>query len=252
MGNNPSRVIFRQLFDAESSTYSYLLADGTSALLIDPVYEQVERDAKLIKELGLDLKYCLNTHVHADHITGSGLLKKHFPECKSVLGEKGNPKAFADIKVPEGTVFKMESIELEFRSTPGHTSGCHTFVWLNKNIAFTGDALLVRGCGRTDFQEGNSRTLYESVWNKIFSLPDETLLYPAHDYKGLTVTSVAEEKKFNPRLTKSENEFDDIMKNLNLPYPKKIDSSLPANLVDGRFEMLSEEDLKKVNPPPKI
>ena len=233
-------ILFRQLYDADSSTYTYLLASGTSALLIDPVIEQVERDALILKELGLDLKYCLNTHVHADHITGSGLLKKHFPNCKSVLGETGNANAGADIKIADGAVFKMEGIELEFRSTPGHTSGCHTFVWLNKNIAFTGDALLIRACGRTDFQGGDARKLYESVWGKIFALPDNTLLYPAHDYKGRTVTSVKEEKKYNPRLTKSEDEFENIMKNLNLPYPKKIDESLPANLVDGRLELLNK------------
>jgi sulfur dioxygenase len=145
------RFIFRQLFDAESSTYTYILGhSGTKqALLIDPVLEQIERDAVLINELGLDLKFAINTHVHADHITGSGLLKKLFPNCQSVLGKIGNEKALADIKVDDGAILKMDPVELEFRSTPGHTSGCHSLVWHSQRIVFTGDTVLIRGCGRT-------------------------------------------------------------------------------------------------------
>lgn len=247
-----SAVVFRQLFDLESSTYTYLLGDlqTKQALLIDPVLEQTERDAKLLKEMGLELKFALNTHVHADHITGSGLLKqRHFPGMMSVLGKHGNDAAMADVRVGDGESIKMGEVEIEFRSTPGHTNGCHTFVYHKGGMAFTGDAVLVRGCGRCDFQDGSSPGLYASVWNKILSLPEDFLLYPAHDYKGHTVSSVGEEKKFNPRLTKNVEEFTKIMEGLNLPYPKKIDASVPMNKVCGLYELLSEEDKKKIPEP---
>ncbi|CAF4831054.1 unnamed protein product [Pieris macdunnoughi] len=226
---------FRQLFDHESSTYTYLLGDTSNkeAVLIDPVYEHAERDANLIKELGFKLVYAMNTHMHADHITGTGKLKSLLPGTKSVIG-KGSG-ALADIYLKDGDVVRFGSHQLWAAATPGHTNGCFTYISHEQCMAFTGDALLIRGCGRTDFQEGSSETLYKSVHDRIFTLPDHFILYPAHDYKGLTSTSVGEEKKYNPRLTKPLDEFVKIMEGLNLPYPKKIDESLPANRVCGVF-----------------
>ncbi|KAK3880218.1 hypothetical protein Pcinc_015287 [Petrolisthes cinctipes] len=236
-----NNMIFRQLFDRESCTYTYLLADNTTkeAVLIDPVIELAERDAKLVQELGLNLKYVMNTHMHADHITGTGLLKKLVPGCKSLIAKMSGAKA--DIHVEHGDKVTFGEHHLEVRGTPGHTSGCITYVSHSHKMAFTGDALLVRGCGRTDFQEGSPDTLYHSVHSQILSLPSEFILYPAHDYKGQTATTVAEEKQFNPRLTKNKEEFNDIMNNLGLAYPKKIDVSLPANKVCGLHDL--PEDL---------
>jgi sulfur dioxygenase len=236
------------MYDQETSTYTYLLGDSETkeCLLIDPVLEQIDRDAQVIKELGLDLKYGLNTHVHADHITGTGVMKqKHFPKMQSVLGEAGNEKAKADIKLKDGDVLRLGSISLEFRSTPGHTNGCHTIVDHDHKLIFTGDTVLIRGCGRTDFQQGDAKKLYSVVWEKVFSLPEDFYIYPAHDYKGRMVSTVAEEKKHNPRLTKTVDEFVNIMNNLNLPYPKKIDASVPANLVCGLHELLPSEEKTK-------
>ncbi|CAF2710800.1 unnamed protein product [Rotaria sp. Silwood2] len=230
--------MLRQLFEPESSTYTYLLADLTTkeALIIDPVIDTVERDAKLIQQLGLKLRYAVNTHVHADHITGSGKLKTLFPECKSVLSDKSGAKA--DIYVKDGEFIKIgESsktpLTLECRATPGHTNGCMSFVWHDYGAVFTGDTLLIRGCGRTDFQQGSSDTLYTSIQTKLFILPDYYLVYPGHDYTGQTCSSILEEKTHNPRLTKSREEFIEIMANLKLSYPKQIDKALPANLVCG-------------------
>lgn len=225
--------IFRQLLEYKSFTYTYLLADPETkeAILIDPVLETVDRDVKLVGDMGLTLKYGVNTHVHADHITGTGKIKEKIPTCKSVISAAG--KAKADVLLKEGDKIKFGRFELEARSTAGHTNGCMTFVWHEKGMVFTGDALLIRGCGRTDFQEGDAGLLYENVHKKILSLPANFQLYPAHDYTGQTVTAVAEEKQYNPRLTKPKNEFIEIMKNLNLPYPKQIDQALPANLVCG-------------------
>nr|CDS32371.1 zinc finger protein 84 [Hymenolepis microstoma] len=223
--------IFRQLFEKASSTFTYLIGDAKSkqGLLIDPVLETAERDAKLVNELGLELRYVIDTHVHADHVTGAASMKKLFgPTCKSVISEASGVKA--DIMVKAAEVLKCGNIELECRSTPGHTRGCFTYVLHSARSAFTGDTLLIRGCGRTDFQEGSSEQLYESVHSQIFSLPEDYLLFPAHEYSGRMMTTVAEEKKFNPRLTKSPEEFVEIMKNLNLPYPKQIDRAVPLNL----------------------
>jgi len=236
MANSAQPVIFRQLFDAQfgSSTYTYLLADPETkdAVLIDPVVELVDRDLQFVKELGLNLVYGINTHCHADHITGTGELKKKVPGMKSGIAEASGAKA--DIFYKPGDTIKVGSIEIEVRATPGHTSGCISFYTkANGGMVFTGDAVLIRGCGRTDFQEGDSTTLYKSVHEQIFTLPDSTKLYPAHDYKGRTVSTVGEEKAHNPRLSKSLEEFVEIMANLNLPYPKKIDASLPANLQCG-------------------
>lgn len=226
-------TVFRQLFEHKSYTYTYLLADKESneAVLIDPVVETVDRDVRLVFDLGLKLVYAMNTHVHADHITGTGRIKKYIPQCRSVIAEVS--KAQADVKINPGDKIKFGKFELEVRSTPGHTDGCLTFVWHDKQMAFTGDALLIRGCGRTDFQQGNSETLYKSVHSQILSLPDDYYLYPAHDYTGQTVTTVGEEKAHNPRLTKPMEQFVQIMDNLNLPYPKQIDAALPANMVCG-------------------
>ncbi|XP_076037638.1 persulfide dioxygenase ETHE1, mitochondrial [Oratosquilla oratoria] len=235
-----------QLFDRDSCTYTYLIADTESreAVLVDPVIELAERDAKEIRELDLQLKYVINTHVHADHITGSGLLKKFFPDCSSIISKASG--AEADVLVGPGDNIKVGQVNLEVRSTPGHTNGCVTYVWHDQEIAFTGDALLIRGCGRTDFQEGNSKTLYHSVHSQILSLPEHYHLFPAHDYLGRTVTTVKQEKEFNPRLTKSIEEFVEIMDGLGLPYPRKIDVSLPANKVCGLYNL--PEDLEeKVN-----
>jgi len=231
-------LLFRQLFDKESWTYTYILADEDTreAIIIDPVIDQVERDIKMIEQNDLKLKYALNTHVHADHITGSGVLKRRISAVQSAISLVSGGKA--DVYLSHGSQLSFGRHTLEARSTPGHTSGCMSFLLSDAGLAFTGDALLIRGCGRTDFQEGDAATLYESVWREIFSLPDATLLYPAHDYVGLSVTSVKEEKAHNPRLTKSKEGFIEIMNNLNLPYPKQIDKSLPANLVCGLQESL--------------
>ncbi|XP_053608897.1 persulfide dioxygenase ETHE1, mitochondrial [Plodia interpunctella] len=231
-GNN---FFFRQLFDTVSSTYTYLLGDTKTreAVLIDPVLEHAQRDADLVNQLGFSLIYALNTHMHADHITGTGKLKALLPGARSGIGKASG--AQADVYLEEGQVVTFGCHQLLAASTPGHTNGCMTYICHEQGIAFTGDTLLIRGCGRTDFQEGSSEALYNSVHKKIFTLPDYYTLYPAHDYKGQTATTVAEEKKYNPRLTKPLDEFVDIMKNLNLPYPKMIDKAIPANKVCGLF-----------------
>jgi glyoxylase-like metal-dependent hydrolase (beta-lactamase superfamily II)/rhodanese-related sulfurtransferase len=231
-------VIFRQLFDPESSTYTYLLADSETreALIIDSVYEQVRRDLALLQELNLNLLYTLETHVHADHVTGAWSLKQHTGSriaLSAVSGAEG-----ADRYLEHGEKVEFGKHYLEARATPGHTNGCMTFVIDDRSMAFTGDCLLIRGCGRTDFQQGDSRTMYRSIHEQIFSLPDQCLLYPGHDYRGLTVTSVAEEKKYNPRLggELDENDFAGYMDNLGLAHPKKLEIAVPANLMCGKPE----------------
>jgi len=229
----PSSCFLRQLFDRDSCTYTYLLADTHTqeAILIDPVIELADRDAQLISQLDLKLKFVLNTHVHADHITGSGRLKKLLPSCSSVISSLSG--AIADVKVSDGDTVQFGQQEVEVAATPGHTIGCVTYIHRRNGWAFTGDALLVRGCGRTDFQGGSAATLYSSVWDRILSLPDTTVLYPAHDYKGQTSTTVGEEKKHNPRLTKTKEEFIELMDGLNLAHPKRMEESVPANMVCG-------------------
>lgn len=231
-------IIFRQLFDTSgSSTYTYLLGDPISkeAVLIDPVKEMVERDLAVVNDLGLKLKYAINTHCHADHITGSGDLKKQLPDLKSVIAKASGARA--DIHIEHGDVISFGDasnvINLEVRATPGHTDGCVSYVC--ENMVFTGDALLIRGCGRTDFQGGSSDKLFDAVREQLFTLPDETLVFPAHDYKGRMMSTIGEEKSLNPRLgvAKTKEEFIEIMNNLNLAYPKKIDVALPANLKCG-------------------
>ncbi|KAM9783178.1 LOW QUALITY PROTEIN: persulfide dioxygenase ETHE1, mitochondrial [Neosynchiropus ocellatus] len=227
------KLLFRQLFEKESSTYTYLLADADTkeAVLIDPVLETLTRDLKIISELGLRLKVAANTHCHADHVTSTGLMKKHLSGLKSAISKFSG--ASADILLSEGDKITFGKHHLSVRETPGHTDGCVTFVMGDESMAFTGDALLIRGCGRTDFQQGCPERLFNSVHQKIFSLPEQCLLYPAHDYQGQMVSTVGEERKYNPRLTKSLKEFVHIMNNLNLPKPAKIDIAVPANLVCG-------------------
>jgi sulfur dioxygenase len=227
--------IFRQLFDPQSSTYTYLLGCSLTgdAVLIDPVFEQTQRDAALIAELDLKLTLTLETHTHADHVTGAGL---HRRRCGSRIGIPAAAGAEgADLYIRDGRIIPFGRNALEARSTPGHTKGCMTYVMADRSMAFTGDCLLVRGTGRTDFQEGDARTLYRSVHAEIFSLPENCLLYPGHDYRGLTVTSVAEEKRFNPRLggALSESDFAGYMKNLNLTHPRQMAIAVPANLKCG-------------------
>ncbi|KAJ6753930.1 PERSULFIDE DIOXYGENASE ETHE1 [Salix purpurea] len=242
-----SKLIFRQLFEKESSTYTYLLADVSHpdkpALLIDPVDKTVDRDLSLVKELGLKLIYALNTHVHADHVTGTGLIKTKSPGVKSIISKASGSKA--DLLVEPGDKVSFGDLFLEVRATPGHTLGCITYVTGDgpdqpqPRMAFTGDALLIRGCGRTDFQGGSSLQLYKSVHSQIFTLPKDTLIYPAHDYKGFSVSTVEEEMLYNPRLTKNQETFKGIMENLNLAYPKMMDIAVPANMVCGLQDMTS-------------
>jgi sulfur dioxygenase len=231
-------LIFRQLFDPPSSTYTYLLADSPTrrAVLIDPVFEQARRDAALLHELGLELVITLETHVHADHVTAAWLLKRMTGSAIGVAATSGAEGA--DRYLQGGDRVEFGNRHLEVRATPGHTGGCLTYVLDDRAMAFTGDALLIRGSGRTDFQQGDPHVLYRSVHEQIFSLPDDCLLYPGHDYRGLTMTSVGEEKRFNPRLggAAGEEDFIGYMKNLGLPHPKQIAVALPANLKCGRPE----------------
>lgn len=228
-------LILRQLFDAQSSTYTYLLADSAArqAVLIDPVFEQVRRDAALIEELGLKLAQTLETHVHADHVTGAWLLRRQLGARIGVPIESGAEGA--DDYIGDGERIRFGNLSLHARWTPGHTNGCLTYVLDDHSMAFTGDALLIRGCGRTDFQQGDARRLFRSVRERIFSLPDQCLLYPGHDYRGLTASSVAEEKLYNPRLAEGigEDDFVGYMTNLGLAHPKQMQVAVPANLRCG-------------------
>jgi glyoxylase-like metal-dependent hydrolase (beta-lactamase superfamily II)/rhodanese-related sulfurtransferase len=231
-------LIFRQLFDPQSSTYTYLLGDRASraAILIDPVFEQVRRDAALLDELDLKLIATLETHVHADHVTGAALLKQR---CGSkIMVAKASGAVGADRYLVQDDVVAFGGRRVLVRATPGHTSGCLTYVLDDSSMAFTGDCLLIRGSGRTDFQEGDPASLYRSVREQIFALPPDCLLYPAHDYRGLTCTSVAEERRYNPRLGGdiAVGDFTGYMKNLRLAHPKLLDVAVPANLRCGQPE----------------
>ncbi len=229
-------LIFRQLFDPQSSTYSYLLGDHATgeAILIDPVFEQAARDAALLRELDLRLTATLDTHAHADHVTGAWLLKKRLGAKIAISAASGAQGA--DIQLADGDRVRFGARYVTALATPGHTGGCMTFVLDDESRAFTGDALLIRGCGRTDFQQGNAHQLYLSIKSRIFTLPDDCLLWPGHDYRGLTSTSVVEEKAHNPRLggNISEADFAGYMNHLGLPHPKQIDVAVPANMVCGR------------------
>jgi sulfur dioxygenase len=226
-------MFIRQLFDRDTWTYTYLIADPETreAAIIDAVKEQFDRDAQLIEELGFNLKYSLETHVHADHVTSSGKLRDRFG-AQVVLHEASNAQC-ADILAKDGDVLKLGDREIKVLHTPGHTDADATFQI--DGVVFTGDALFVRGCGRTDFQAGSTESLYHSIQDKIFSLPDDTVIYPGHDYKGHTASTVGEEKAHNPRLGggKDLDAFAEIMDNLNLPAPARLDESLPGNMRCG-------------------
>jgi sulfur dioxygenase len=230
-------MIFRQLFDSTSGTYTYLLASrhGGEALIIDPVLERIERYLQLVRELDLRLVKAVDTHLHADHITGLGALRDR-TQCVTVMGE--NTKAdVVSMRVAEGDRIEIEGLRLDVLFTPGHTDDSYSFLWGDR--VFTGDTLLIRGTGRTDFQNGDPRAQYDSIFNKLLKLPDETLVYPAHDYKGETVSTIGEEKLFNPRLkVKSIDEYVDLMNNLNLPNPKMMDVAVPANMQVGLHQEL--------------
>ncbi len=222
-------MLFRQLFDPETSTYTYLIADRATkfAVLVDPVLEQVERDIKLLNELGLTLKYCLETHIHADHITGTAKLRE-LTGCQGIVPENAQV-ACADRLMKDKEVLELGTVKIEAIATPGHTDS-HNAYLVNGTHLLTGDALLIRGCGRTDFQSGNAEAMYDAITQRLFTLPDETLVYPGHDYRGQTVSTIGEEKQWNPRLAgRSRSEFVQLMANLNLPQPKKIQEAVPAN-----------------------
>jgi len=231
-------LIFRPLFDPSSSTWTYLLGDRDSgeAVLIDPVFEQLRRDETLIRELGLTLKWTLETHVHADHVTGAWLLRQRLGS-RIALSVDGGASG-ADRLLQHGDKVAFGSRHLQVRATPGHTNGCMSYVLDDESRVFTGDCLLIRGCGRTDFQQGSTASLYRSVHMQLFTLPADCLVYPGHDYNGLGVSSIGEERRFNPRLggDVSEADFAGFMHHLGLPHPKKMDQAVPANLRCGRPE----------------
>ena len=225
-------MLFRQLFDSVSGTYTYVIASrrGGEALIIDPVLEKVERYLQLVRELDLKLVKAVDTHLHADHITGLGALRDR-TQCVTVMGEQTRADVVS-MRVTEGDRVQIEGVSLDVLYTPGHTDDSYSYL-LNDRV-FTGDTLLIRGTGRTDFQNGSPYAQYDSIFNKLLKLPDETLIYPAHDYKGETVSSIGEEKRYNPRLqVKSIDEYADLMNNLNLPNPKMMDVAVPANLQVG-------------------
>lgn len=233
-------IIFRQLFDTDSSTFTYLLADPDTrdAVLIDPVFERHQRDRALLEELNLTLLCTLDTHCHADHVTGAWLMQQATGSKIGISKRYGSMVEGADLLLDEGDRVTFGNRSLEVRATPGHTDGCITYVLDDHSMAFTGDCLLIRGAGRCDFQQGNAHTLYQSITEQIFTLPDDCFIYPGHDYSGRTVSSVREEKQFNPRIggQATENDFVGYMENLGLPHPKKIDIALPANCRCGKPE----------------
>ena len=225
-------MIFRQLFDQTSGTYTYLLASrkGGEALIIDPVLEKVDRYLQLVKELDLKLVKAVDTHIHADHITGLGALRDR-THCITVMGEQARVDVVS-MRVTEGDKLTIEGLALDVLYTPGHTDDSYSF--LMRDRVFTGDTLLIRGTGRTDFQNGSARAQYESLFGKLLKLPEDTLVFPAHDYKGDTVSTIGEEKRCNPRLqVRSVDEYVELMGKLNLPNPKMMDVAVPANMRQG-------------------
>jgi len=225
-------MLFRQLFDKSSSTYTYLIASakGREALIIDPVLENIEQYIKLLNELDLKLVKVIDTHIHADHITAASKLKNK-TNCTTIMGEH-TPSDTVEIKVKNDDIICVDKLKIKVIYTPGHTKDSYSF--LMDDCLFSGDTLLINGTGRTDFQGGNSEDSYNSIFNKLLKLPEETLLYPAHDYNGQTVSTIGKEKKFNPRLqVNSVNEYIDIMNNLNLSKPKLMDINVASNIKLG-------------------
>ncbi len=223
-------MIFRQFYEPISSTYSYLIGSKGEAILIDPVLEDTQKYIQAVRELDLKLLIALDTHVHADHITALGQLREE-TQCISIMGDRTKAECVSST-VKEGEKLKIGEIKLETLYTPGHTDDSYSFL-MNDRV-FTGDTLLIRGTGRTDFQNGDAGAQYDSIFNKLLKLPESTLVYPAHDYKGWTVTSIGEERRFNPRLqVKNKEEYIAVMKALKLPNPKQMDVAVPANLKCG-------------------
>ena len=233
-------MIFRQLFDSVSGTYSYLLASraGGEALILDPVLEKVDRYCQLLRELDLKLVKAVDTHLHADHVTGLGELRDR-THCVTIMGEQSKADVVA-MRVSEGDKVMIEGLSLDVMYTPGHTDDSYSYLMGDR--VFTGDTLLIRGTGRTDFQNGSARAQYDSIFGRLLKLPDETMVFPAHDYKGDTVSTIGEEKRFNPRLqVRSVDEYVELMGNLNLPNPKMMDVVVPANMHVG----LHQDDLAR-------
>ena len=225
-------MILKQVFDTKSSTYTYLIASakGREAVIIDPVIENVHDYIKILNDLDLKLVKVIDTHIHADHITGASDLKK-ITQCSTVMG-KHSPADAVDIKVNDDELINIDNFKIKSLYTPGHTSDSYSF--LLNNYLFTGDTLLINGTGRTDFQNGNSKDAYNSIFNKLLKLPEETLVYPGHDYNGKFVSSIKDEKKFNPRLqVNSADEYEDIMSNLNLSKPDLMDTNVSRNMKLG-------------------
>ena len=225
-------MIFKQLFDTKSSTYTYLISSGKGreALIIDPVIENVTEYISVLKELDLKLVKVIDTHIHADHVTGASKLKD-ITKCSTIMGAH-TPAETVEIKVKDDEYIDLDNLKIRAMYTPGHTSDSYSF--LMNNYLFSGDTLLINGTGRTDFQNGNAKDAYNSIFNKLLKLPEETLLYPAHDYKGETVSTIGKEKKFNPRLqVKNVNEYIDMMNNLNLKKPVAIDYNVASNIKLG-------------------
>ena len=233
-------MIFRQLFDSVSGTYSYLLASraGGEALILDPVLEKADRYCQLLRELDLRLVKAVDTHLHADHVTGLGELRDR-TQCITIMGEQSKADVVS-MRVSDGDKVMIEGLSLDVMYTPGHTDDSYSYLMGDR--VFTGDTLLIRGTGRTDFQNGSSRAQYESIFNRLLKLPDETLVFPAHDYKGDTVSTIGEERRYNPRLqVRSVDEYIELMANLKLPNPKMMDVAVPANMHVG----LHQEDLAR-------
>jgi sulfur dioxygenase len=233
-------MIFRQLFDSVSGTYSYLLASraGGEALILDPVLEKADRYCQLLRELDLRLVKAVDTHLHADHVTGLGELRDR-TQCITIMGEQSKADVVS-MRVADGDKVMIEGLSLDVMYTPGHTDDSYSYLMGDR--VFTGDTLLIRGTGRTDFQNGSSRAQYESIFNRLLKLPDETMVFPAHDYKGDTVSTIGEERRYNPRLqVRSVDEYIELMANLKLPNPKMMDVAVPANMHVG----LHQEELAK-------
>ena len=228
------KMIFRQLFDKRSSTFTYLIASakGREALIIDPVLENVDQYINLLKDLDLKLVKVIDTHIHADHITGASKLNKE-TNCSTIMGER-SPADSVQIKVKNDEIINIDNLKIRTIYTPGHTSDSYSFL-LNNHL-FSGDTLLINGTGRTDFQNGSAKDSYDSIFNKLLKLPEETLLYPAHDYNGENVSSIGKERALNPRLQiKNINEYVEIMNNLNLPKPNLMDLNVARNIKLGNF-----------------